>query len=328
MAYVPLKKLEEFLSDIENEGDFMILEDDEVKQMESCYDCGAPILVNRVTRIYPNEKKSILVDGKGCPSCGRLYIPFRAIVEGIVAGLTDAPEGILRKTSSFRNHSVAISIRTDQVPAEGYRNVDPRKDNKDKHRIQQNNYESVSIRNNVFIVKTHTFSCNKAGHEIERVDAKISILDRRTAGPRELTVPAGYCKQCRRYFIYLSDYERILELGVPLCNIINVEDTGKKTTIGRYHLKEESILMQHGYNVNAQENLSKVTRQRLLGLLIDYDICPKTQIISYLELFINQRRNMHNMGNAISKWQEDRRFVMDYKKGEAREVWIRALKKY
>ena len=143
-----------------------------------------------------------------------------------------------------------------------------------------------------------------------------------------MTVPAGYCRQCRKYFIYMSDYERILETGVPLCNIINREDHDQKTiTLGRYQLKEESILMQHGYTVNAQDNLSKVTRQQLLGLLIDYDICPKTQIISYLDLFISQRKHMSNMENAISKWEEDREFVNQYKKGTAREVWVKTLKR-
>ena len=327
MAYVPLKKLEVFLSDIENEGDFMILDDDEVKEMESCYDCGAPILVDRVTRIRPRENQFIRINGKGCPSCGRLYIPYRALIEGIVIGLTENPEKLIKRTSAYKKRMLSVSIKIKQAADAKSTGAAKREENKEKRQTQQTSFEDISIRKNVFLVKTHTFSCNKAGHEIERVDARINILDRRTAGPRELTIPAGYCKQCRRYFIYMSDYERILELGVPLCNIINVEDTGKKTTIGRYHLKEESILMQHGYNVNAQENLSKVTRQRLLGLLIDYDICPKTQIVSYLDLFISQRRNMRNMENAISKWKEDRAFVMDYKKGTAREVWIRALKR-
>ena len=92
-------------------------------------------------------------------------------------------------------------------------------------------------------------------------------------------------------------------------------------------LAEESVLMQYGYNVNAAEDLSAERRQKILAVLMDNEIVPKSQIISLLDFFISQRQNRKYMEAAIDKWSEDREFVEDYNPGTYTRVHIRSMQR-
>ncbi|MDY4541066.1 MAG: hypothetical protein SPD15_06295, partial [Allisonella histaminiformans] len=52
-----------------------------------------------------------------------------------------------------------------------------------------------------FIVRGHTFHCQHRHHEIETVNAVITIVDSVTGSSRQRRMPAGYCRQCHTYFI-------------------------------------------------------------------------------------------------------------------------------
>lgn len=79
-------------------------------------------------------------------------------------------------------------------------------------------------------------------------------------------------------------------------------------------LSQESVLMQYGYSVSQQEGLTMARRQKILAVLLDNEILSKSEIISYLDFFITQRQYRHGFEIAISKWENDREFVADYKK--------------
>ena len=305
MANTSLKKLARFLTQIEDEGDFMILHDDEMEEMDSCYDCGFEHLVDRVTRLHLDNGEEIVVHGKGCPSCHRLFIPFWGIMEAIIAGLSDDVLDTIEQTDSYLDETIDLITPIDEQM-------------------------TIGVEKNVFIVKKYTFSCDKAGHEIENIDARIALIDQWTGKLIVMTVPAGYCRQCGEYFIFMNTYESLLRVGIPVCSIIDPDKdleepvgTGKRDYS---NYKTESILRQHGYSVSAQEGLSAKARQRILGLLMDYDICSKTRIESYLSFFIDQRRRRPNMEAAISKWKEDLAFVDTYRIGATKEVWVDELR--
>ena len=68
-------------------------------------------------------------------------------------------------------------------------------------------------------------------------------------------------------------------------------------------LANESLLMQYGYNVSEMEGLSSIQRHNILSVIIDNNILSKSEIISYIDFFISQRRTMENMKTAILKWE-------------------------
>ena len=67
------------------------------------------------------------------------------------------------------------------------------------------------------------------------------------------------------------------------------------------------------------DNLSKVIEK---GILL------KSEVVRYLEHFINM--NGRRTGNeiALSKWKQDLEFVLQYKMAEQDEYEIRHIKKY
>ena len=96
---------------------------------------------------------------------------------------------------------------------------------------------------------------------------------------------------------------------------------------GKYGMKlaQESILKQYGYNVSKTEDLSDTVRQKILAVLIDNHIVTKNDIISYLDFFVSQRRYQSKYEQAISKWEEDREFVTNYRLGEYTIYGVNAI---
>ena len=83
--------------------------------------------------------------------------------------------------------------------------------------------------------------------------------------------------------------------------------------------------MQYGYNVNQTEGLSATRRQKILAVLIDKSILGKNEIISYLDFFISQHQYHEKFWLAISKWETDREFVINYRLGEYHQYGVNAI---
>ena len=86
-------------------------------------------------------------------------------------------------------------------------------------------------------------------------------------------------------------------------------------------LAQESILMQFGYTVSQEESLSASRRQKILAVMIDNKVLSKSEIISYLDFFINQSK----FELAVSKWEMDRDFVQEYPTGEYTQFGVNAI---
>ena len=81
--------------------------------------------------------------------------------------------------------------------------------------------------------------------------------------------------------------------GTPMCRISDEKAYMKSNVYTNgMQLAPESVLMQYGYSVSQQEDLSESRRQKILAVLLDYKILTKTEIISYLDFFINIHDNL------------------------------------
>lgn len=179
-----------------------------------------------------------------------------------------------------------------------------------------------------FVVRSNTFRCLHKQHSIENINAVVTIIDAKTGIHLEYRASAGYCRQCHTYFISDKTFEKIKAKGVALCRICD-EKTYRKNectiTANGMHLASESILMQYGYNVNQQRNLSERTRRSILESLVDYHILSKSDIESYLNFFIRGRQQDPKFHTAVSKWKADRDYIMQYKRNSSREVSVRSI---
>lgn len=161
-------------------------------------------------------------------------------------------------------------------------------------------------------------------HKIKDIIALIDIIDDNGKKCVE-KVPAGYCTECNLFFILESTFENLKKKGILLCKVTDIKSVNKFFYINGEKLAHESLLMQYGYSVSQINNLSEERRKKTLAVIIDNKILSKSEIISYLDFFINQRLSISNMETAITKWTEDRDFVQNYKMGAYAQFGVSAL---
>lgn len=93
----------------------------------------------------------------------------------------------------------------------------------------------------------------------------------------------------------------------------------------------ESVLMQFGYSVSQANNLPVKQRRKILAAIVDYKVLTKSEVISYLDSFINTRKRQRNSDGtlryayAISCWQEDRNWLQEYNKNTFKEVNVKSI---
>lgn len=177
-----------------------------------------------------------------------------------------------------------------------------------------------------FIIKCSAFKCMHGSHRIQNIVGVLNIIDEQGI-IRETTIPAGYCAECNIFFVLESIYRDLSAKGIIMCRISDDMYSIKNDYFYGGKIAKESILMQYGYNVSKSDNLSSKSRHTILALIIDNNILSKSEIISYLDFFINQRVSMNNMKCAISKWREDREFVKKYKNDNYLQVGIGSISK-
>lgn len=176
-----------------------------------------------------------------------------------------------------------------------------------------------------FVTVTTNNFCVNNGHPYEEIQARMSLL-RSDGTVFTMTVPAGYCKVCKKYVIGLWQYNNLRKHGVILCRMVHEEWDSPILNDDYYEeLSPESILKQYGYSVNSSDNLTDEQREFILVRLIETGICSKQKILSHLSWLIHSREGQIHMINAISKWAQDRDFIDKYKTGDARVVGVRSL---
>lgn len=197
-----------------------------------------------------------------------------------------------------------------------------RKEREAKERAELEKLPQIGVRD--FVVRRNVFKCMHASHKLENVVAAVNIIDKYNE-ERLIRVNAGYCSNCKIFFIMESTYENLKNRGIPICRVSDEKTYLKNYSVNGMLLAQESILMQYGYNVNQQEGLSSTRRQKILAVLIDKKILGKSEIISYLDFFISQRQTQSKYQVAISKWEADREFVENYRIGEYHQYGVNAI---
>ena len=123
-----------------------------------------------------------------------------------------------------------------------------------------------------------------------------------------------------------SEYDRISKIGILICKMIEKEDL-YRYGLHYHNMAGESILMQNGYNVKANNGLTDIQRQTILANLIDDHTLTASEIISYLQMFMAQKKGLPSYQMAVDKWDADLQFVRQYKEDNKRRVFINSITK-
>lgn len=175
-----------------------------------------------------------------------------------------------------------------------------------------------------FMIRRSVFKCMHNNHKLHSVTAVVNIIDI-NSDIKPVTVSAGYCEECKVYFVLESSYEKLKKQGIPICRVNDEKTYLKNITINGMQLAQESILMQYGYTVSQGEGLSASRRQKILAVMVDNQIISQSGIVSYLDFFISQRQYQSKYEVAISKWEADREFIYNYQVGKYSRIGISAI---
>lgn len=225
------------------------------------------------------------------------------------------------------NHMVRVgTIKPIQIPEVIREKYTPKSKQQITLNIKKSEKEVPQIGVKDFVVRRSVFKCSHSEHKLEDIVAAINILDKQNE-VKLIKVNAGYCPNCKLFFILENTYQNLKNKGIPICRVSD-EKTYLKNSfnfLNEMALAQQSVLMQYGYNVNQIEGLSATRRQKILVVLIDKEILTKSEIISYLEFFINMRQYNSKFETAIAKWEMDIEFVEDYRLGEYHQYGVNGI---
>lgn len=187
------------------------------------------------------------------------------------------------------------------------------------------NLPICNIYPNSFLVKSNIFFCKTNQHKIEEICGIIKILtNEHKIILREIY--AGRCTTCNIYFIFLSDYEKLIMEGKILCNVITLDKLEEIKSLQLFSgYKNESVIKLMGYNVQSNNKLSNTERQNILISIIEKELLNINDIVSFLEWLVQIHDNDEKYTNAIVKWEEDKEFIKNYKIADYRKTNINEL---
>lgn len=160
------------------------------------------------------------------------------------------------------------------------------------------------------VTVANTFKCVEEGHEMIPVQLEVMLKHKSEELPQTVEVDAYYCRQCRRIFMYTSEFESIRNyLENHLYYVFN-RFSVNGMLMGYMHSTEtwadESILREAGYSVGQDSYLNQQERLTILQALNDRGV-PYHLIASYLNTFINVlgASTTRNMTSATASWKSD-----------------------
>ncbi|MCC8098911.1 MAG: hypothetical protein LIO78_02450 [Clostridiales bacterium] len=141
-----------------------------------------------------------------------------------------------------------------------------------------------------------------------------------------MKIDVEYCQKCGRLMMNYTSFCLYRErFGVLIRNLRMISS---ETFNGELTLAQESPLRLCGYTVSQAEGLTESERHYILAKMIHDNIMPKTEVIRYLEHFINMNGAKEGNELALSKWENDLKFVHNYRIDTQPEVYITKVEKY
>lgn len=160
-----------------------------------------------------------------------------------------------------------------------------------------------------FVVMVHTFSCSSKGHKLDSIQAEVLTNAFDGKNLSSITLPAGYCRQCKRYFILSTIFEEnLMHLKQALCDF--VKDSELNSYLQRHNqnsheFSAQSILNRCGYSVSRTNHLSRIERTQLLESIIAHGVLSREEVKSFINWLIRFHGANPIMDGALIEWKID-----------------------
>lgn len=186
-----------------------------------------------------------------------------------------------------------------------------RKQSEEELRLAKELFEKYPIAPKECVTRIGKPRCIVIGHTVEDIKMAVPVVTYEGA-IQYRTFSGARCKTCGKLYMLESEYERLREIGAILCRIVQ-EDYWTEQHSNSFDLKDESILHMYGYNVNKEDNLSKAQRQTILSFFVDNNILTRAEIAHHLDFCVSLRARNPQFDEAIGKWNEDKKYILNYK---------------
>ena len=160
------------------------------------------------------------------------------------------------------------------------------------------------------IVVENTFSCVNRNHVMIPVILEVLMKHKDQDLPHTRELSAYYCQQCKRIFLYTTEFYRIYNLfkdsDYQFFNRFKHEGRLYGFSPSTSEWATESILKKAGYEVNNKSSLTQRERIEILLALNRIGVSYH-RIISYLNHFIdmNGAAMEKDMSQAVQRWESD-----------------------
>lgn len=201
-------------------------------------------------------------------------------------------------------------------------NIQQKNKNEDRIPVKKTkqNISEVGI---TAIVLNDNRKCTNNNHKIIDINATIRIA-KSNGSVVNYTIPAAYCEICDTYFVLKKDYKSAKLQGVILCPIIDMtKKVNNQNT--RIISTSESRIHQLGYNVRQGNGYTQEQRQLILANILENTNISRHEVESCILRPMQQHKNQLNYSDAVKAWEEDLKFVRNYKLGDIPEVLIDKL---
>lgn len=156
---------------------------------------------------------------------------------------------------------------------------------------------------------TYSMICKENNHTIIPYKGLVPILDKENK-EQLYEIYVGYCKECNCFYMFRNDFDKMLEVGKPLCKVIRI-DRGEKLEDSDkgFQYRSESVLHVLGYNVRANNNLTQEQRQQILLNAIEQDLLQAHEILDFLNWLVKINTSKRGYSSAIDKWRTDIEYI-------------------
>lgn len=177
-----------------------------------------------------------------------------------------------------------------------------------------------------FITRVTVYSCVNEKHKLIDIRCRVKVL-KRNGKVEEQIVPSAYCETCDKYFMLENEFQRLRLKGILVCKVVEKDYwLSSSNQQGYMNLNKESLLHILGYNVNAQADLSKLQRWRLLEVIVDEGIMTVSEIQSHLQWLIKRSANNRNFEDARFKWEMDYNHISNYNSSKKPVVDVKDIR--
>lgn len=267
----------------------------------NCSECDKPLI--RTDEFVLNRQEYRRV--KYCSDCNRFYVPYDIYEHETMSW---QPMNSSEQLKTFKEE---IAKRKENREPEKIKSSEPAANKLNRDPDEEIKIPEVPIAFKDFVIRRNVFKCKKSGHNLRNITGIVKIMTK-FGSVKDVSVPAGHCPTCDRYFLMESTYQMLKEQGIILCRV-----SDEKSYLNSYDdqffnsegMAQSSILKQCGYSVSQNSYLTSDARKKLLCMIIDNGILTSSDVLSYLDWFIRMREGQYSMRNAIEKWQSDLDYI-------------------